>query len=93
MFSRHIYGKYSIYFPSSGSGLLQNKLSLLNKILSVISFTTGWTAVEITVLGSNDGEQWNKIAEIEDDGKGGASYTTPTCLDEREGDMPPPFHK
>ncbi|MDU7602875.1 MAG: discoidin domain-containing protein, partial [Bacteroides caccae] len=38
----------------------------------------GQCPVEITVLGSNDGEQWNKIAEIEDDGKGGASYTTPT---------------
>lgn len=38
----------------------------------------GQCPVEITVLGSNDGEQWNKIAEIEDEGKGGASYTTPT---------------
>ena len=38
----------------------------------------GQCPVEITVLGSNDGEQWNKIAKIEDDGKGGASYTTPT---------------
>ncbi|WP_279120647.1 DUF4959 domain-containing protein [Bacteroides acidifaciens] len=38
----------------------------------------GQCPVEITVLGSNDGEQWNKIASIEDDGEGGSSYTTPT---------------
>lgn len=38
----------------------------------------GQCPVEITVLGSNDGEQWDEIANIEDDGKGGSSYTTPT---------------
>lgn len=38
----------------------------------------GQCPIAITVLGSNDGEQWDKIAEMEDDGKGGASYTTPT---------------
>lgn len=31
----------------------------------------------ITVLGSNDGETWNVIDEIEDNGEGGSSYTTP----------------
>lgn len=38
----------------------------------------GQCPVEITVLGSNDGEQWDEIANMEDDGKGGSSYTTPT---------------
>lgn len=38
----------------------------------------GQCPVYITVLGSNDGEHWDEIANIEDDGKGGSSYTTPT---------------
>lgn len=42
----------------------------------------GQCPVYITVLGSNDGEHWDEIANIEDDGKGGSSYTTPTLRTE-----------
>lgn len=37
----------------------------------------GQCPIEITVLGSNDGSNWETIAELEDDGSGGSSYTTP----------------
>lgn len=37
----------------------------------------GQCPIEITVLGSNDGSSWETIAELEDDGSGKSSYTTP----------------
>jgi len=42
----------------------------------------GQCPVEITILGSNDGSNWEIIAELEDDGAGKTSYTTPLLGEE-----------
>lgn len=42
----------------------------------------GQCPTEITVLGSNDGSSWEFIAELEDDGSGKSTYTTPVLGEE-----------
>lgn len=42
----------------------------------------GQCPIEISVLGSNDGSNWEIIAELEDDGSGKTSYTTPLLGEE-----------
>lgn len=80
-------GNYSNFFHSSWNkpGTDPHYIDIaLPKPVDVFEIKTwyrngkyGQCPIEITVLGSNDGNQWEVINEMEDDGSGKSTYTTP----------------